>query len=267
VPGYPTREHLGVIYTYFGTDEPPAFPPFPEFEKSGVVETFAHDFPCNWFQTYENQIDEVHLAFVHSFGGSHNALGRSLSLPEIKAWETPFGMIRESQVGDGPIRHTLYLFPNTMRIIVPAFKDVSHVGGWRDSYITLVPTDDESHILFMTQHASVAPEDEETWRQAFDAFNKRISEHPTPRQVAREILDGKYHLNDILDHPLLLVIEDAVAQQGQGEIADRSLERLGRTDVGIARMRQVFMRELKAVMEGRETKNWVYSGEQAIQGF
>lgn len=267
VPAYPTREHLGLIYAYFGPGEAPDFPPFPEYEKEGVVENFAHDFPCNWFQTYENQIDEVHIAFVHSFGGSHRALGRELELPELNAYETPYGMVRETRSGGGNWRHTLYLFPNTMRIIIPTFKDLGHVGSWRDSFLTLVPTDDESHILFMTQHASVTSEEMDVWQQAWDAFNKRIADNPTPRQVAREILDGKYTLNDVLDHPLLLVIEDSVAQQGQGEIVDRSLERLGRTDIGIVRMRRLFERELKAITEGRPTKDWVYSSEPAIQGF
>jgi 5,5'-dehydrodivanillate O-demethylase oxygenase subunit len=267
VPAYPTREHLGLIYAYFGPGDEPAFPPFPDFGPDGVVENYAHDFPCNWFQTYENQIDEVHIAFVHSFGGSHQALGRELKLPDINASETPYGMVRETRSADGPTRTTLYLFPNTMRIIIPTFKDLNHIGGWRDSFLTLVPTEDESHILFMTQHAKVSAEEMPQWREAWDAFHARIAGNPRPRAVARDILDGKYTLNDVLDHPLLLLIEDAVAQQGQGEIVDRGLERLGRTDVGIVAMRRVFERELRAIAEGQPTKNWVYSGEPANRGF
>jgi hypothetical protein len=57
------------------------------------------------------------------------------------------------------------------------------------------------------------------------------------------ILDGASTPSDILDHPLLPLIEDAVAQQGQGEIVDRSLERLGRTDIGIVRMQRPFERK------------------------
>ena len=267
VPAYPTREHLGLIYGYFGPGEPPSFPPFPDYGTPGVVENHATDFPCNWFQTYENQIDEVHIAFVHSFGGSHRALGREMELPELNAYETPYGMVRETSSGNGQMRHTLYLFPNTMRIIIPTFIGLNHIGGWRDSYLTLVPTEDESHILFMTQHASVTPEEMPAWQEAWDLFAKRVAEAPPPRSVARDILDGKYTLGDVLDHPLLLIIEDSVAQQGQGEIVDRSQERLGRTDVGIVRMRRLFERELRAIAEGRPTKQWTYSGEPALQGF
>ena len=132
IPAYPTREHLDLIYVYLGSGEVPAFPPFPVFEDEGVVESSAYDFPCNWFQTYENQIDEVHLAFVHSFGGSHNALGRNLQLPDIDASETDYGMVRHTKSGTGKTRATLYLFPNTMRIIIPPFNDMKEIGVWRE---------------------------------------------------------------------------------------------------------------------------------------
>lgn len=270
IPHYPTREHLGLIFAYFGPGEPPAFPPFPEYDEEGVVETFTAEIPCNWFQTYENHIDEVHIAFVHSFGGSHHALGRSLQLPDINAYETPFGMVRETRSGSGNTRSTLYLFPNTMRIIIPSFNDLKHVGsrgGWRDAYVILVPRDDESHTLYIAQHAQLAPNEFEEHKKSWDLFLKRISEYPTPKAVAADILAGKYTLYDVLDHPLLVVLEDIVAQQGQGEIVDRGLERLGRTDVGIARMRRIFAREYAAIREGLPTKKWVYSGEKPVPGF
>lgn len=273
IKGIPTREHCGLIYAYFGTGEAPAFPPFPDFTEGGVVENFSSELPCNWFQTYENHIDEVHVAFVHSYGGSHSKLGRGLQLPAINAYETPYGMVRETKSGEGNLRATLYLFPNTMRIIIPSFNDVKHVGsmngmsGWRDAYVTLVPTDDENHTLYITQLAQIAPDEVEEHRASWAKFQQRIAEAAPVKQVAADILAGKYSLYDVLDHPLLVIVEDAVAQSGQGAIVDRSKEHLGRTDVGIVRMRRVLAREYKAIMEGKPTKNWVYSGEPPIRGF
>ena len=273
INGVPAKEHAGLIYGFFGSGEPPAFPPFPNYTAEGVVENFSSDQPCNWFQTYENHIDEAHVAFVHSYGGSHTKLGRGLQLPEINAYETPYGMVRETKSGEGNLRATLYLFPNTMRIIIPSFNDVKHVGsmggmsGWRDAYVTLVPTDDDNHILYITQLAQIAPEEAEEHRASWEKFQKRIAEHPPVRQIAAEILDGKYSLYDVLDHPLLVIIEDAVAQSGQGTIVDRATEHLGRTDIGIVRMRRLLAREYKAIIESKPTKNWVYSGEPPIRGF
>lgn len=269
----PAKEHAGLIYGYFGGNEPPPFPPFPNYSADGVIENFSSELPCNWFQTYENHIDEVHVAFVHSFGGSHTKLGRGLQLPEINAYETPYGMIRETKSGQSSLRATLYLFPNTMRIIIPSFNDLKHIGsmggmaGWRDAYVTLVPTDDENHMLYITQLAQISAKETEEHRLSWEKFQLRIAEYPPVKQVAADVLAGKYSLYDVLDHPLLVVVEDAVAQGGQGAIVDRASEYLGRTDVGIVRMRRVLAREYKAIMEGKPTKNWVYSGELPIRGF
>lgn len=267
IPSYPTREHMGLIYAYFGEGPEPEFPPFPHFGDEGVIETTSHSFPCNWFQTYENQIDEVHVAFVHSYGGSHRDLGRETELADTNAYETDFGMVRETRSPGSSLRTTLYLMPNTMRIIVPTFNDLSELGGWRDSYITLVPTDDENHILFMTQHARIAPEDMPAYRKLWDDFQNRIAASRPPREVAMDILEGKLSLADAVDHPLLIVIEDSVAQAGQMQIADRSTDTLGRTDIGIARMRRVFERELRAAAQGQPTKDWKYDGLAPLRGF
>ena len=267
IAAYPTREHLGLIYAYFGSGEPPAFPPFPNFEGTGVVENMMEDFPCNWFQTYENQADEAHLSFVHSPSGSHNALGRDqVRIPETWAEEMPFGMVRYSRVGEGKRRSTFYLFPNTMRIIIPPFGGLP-IGGWRDSYLTLVPTDDENHILFMTQFAQVSEDELPAYNKAAEQNDARIKAARKIPDIAREILDGKAVLEDFRDHPRFLLIEDAVAQGGQGWIADRSLEHLGLTDICIVRMRRLFDRELEAAAQNKPGKDYVYSGEKPEIGF
>ena len=52
--------------------------------------------------------------------------------------------------------------------------------------------------------------------------------------------------------------QDYVAQLGQGRIADRTQERLGKTDAGIILMRSLFRREMEAVQRGEPGKQWVY---------
>ena len=45
-------------------------------------------------------------------------------------------------------------------------------------------------------------------------------------------------------------------QAGQGPIADRSNERLGRSDLAIILWRKILERELRAMEEGRPLKEW-----------
>ena len=268
IGGYPAREHLGLIYGYFGEGEPPPFPPFEGYRNVGVIENHVLDFPANWFQTTENHFDEVHIAFVHSFGGSHNDLGRSgFQLPEMKIYETGYGMIRETRVEGGDWRKTLYLLPNIMRILIPTFAELNDAGGWRDTYIIIVPTDDENHRVYFTQNVHIAEDEMDAWREVHDRFNARVRAAPPIAELAHKILAGEAHITDHMDHPHLLLLEDAVTQGGQGQFTDRSRELLGRTDVGIVEMRKVFLREMQAHADGRPLTAWNYRGEEPALGF
>jgi 5,5'-dehydrodivanillate O-demethylase len=50
--------------------------------------------------------------------------------------------------------------------------------------------------------------------------------------------------------------QDAVAQGGQGRIADRDHEHLGSTDVSMVLFRGLWMRELRALSEGKPLTQW-----------
>lgn len=261
IPSYPTREHLGFIYAYFGGGEPPAFPPFPVFEDEGVVDNRFYDYPCNWFQSWENHLDEVHVAFTHQRGGTHRALGREIEPPQTFIEETDYGMVRHTSTESGATRITHFIFPNTMRVFLPPTNGLFGAGGWRDSYVTLVPTDDENHLLFMTQNIRVSGAEADAYKKARDKYLAGLAAAPIPRDVGRAILAGKLSLDDVQDHPNLATIEDICAQLGQGPIHNRGKEYLGRSDLCIVRMRRLFERELRALAEGRPTKAWHFSGE------
>lgn len=267
IPSIPTREHLGLIFAYFGEGEPPAFPPYPAFDDGGLVEASCDYFSCNWFQSYENSADEVHVAYVHSSGGSHHNLRNEKALPETWPEDAPFGMVRHSRVNNGPERTTLYIFPNVMRIVVPPFNGLKGAGGWRDTYITKVPTDDEHHLLFILHSAVVPPAEMPAYLAARAEFEERCAAARPTEEVTQDILDGKLHLSDVLDHPRLLVIEDSVAQAGQGVIADRDHEVLAQSDVCIVRMRRLIGAELLAIAQGRTGRTWVYEGQKPQRGF
>ena len=77
--------------------------------------------------------------------------------------------------------------------------------------------------------------------------------------LVRAVLEGRLRLDDIdpnrTDHVL---IEDEVAQTGQGSIANRSREHLERGDIGIVLLRKLWERELRALADGRPPKQWMY---------
>ena len=161
---YPTGEAFGLVYAYFGPGEPPAFPPYPESHGDGIIEAWMPvDVPCNYLQSFENSMDEVHVAFTHSPGGSHAVLAHDL--PIITAEETPWGMLRFGQRANGLVRHTLHYAPNIVRVIVPPQAGMDGVGGWPEITFHFVPVDDENHIWFNTTKVLVTGADVEPYRK------------------------------------------------------------------------------------------------------
>jgi 5,5'-dehydrodivanillate O-demethylase len=54
LPTYPTREHLGLIFGYFGPGAPPPFPHFPHRSTDGLIQVWnAEHVPCNYLQSFE----------------------------------------------------------------------------------------------------------------------------------------------------------------------------------------------------------------------
>ena len=78
----------------------------------------------------------------------------------------------------------------------------------------------------------------------------------------REVLAGRLHLNDIDPNRTdFVMVEDEIAQTGQGQIPDRVNEHLGRSDTGVILLRKIWERELRALAEGQPTKKWTYRPE------
>ena len=72
-------------------------------------------------------------------------------------------------------------------------------------------------------------------------------------------LSGRMRMQDIPDRPDRVLIRDHIAQMGQGTIADRAAERLGRNDRPIVLLRKIWRRELRALAAGRSLKRWADS--------
>ena len=160
---YPTREYLGLIFGYFGPGEPPPFPHFPHRATEGLIQVWnVEHVPCNYLQSFENSMDEVHVAFAHQPGGSHAKL--SADLPIITAEETDWGMLRYGTRKSGKVRHTLHYAPNLTRVIVPPLAGMDGVGGWTEIYFSFTPVDDENHLWLITSHVAVTGKEADAYR-------------------------------------------------------------------------------------------------------
>jgi 5,5'-dehydrodivanillate O-demethylase len=252
---YPTGEAYGLIYAYFGDDEPPAFPPYPDSQGDGLIEAWpVEHVPCNYLQCFENTMDEVHVAFTHSPGGSHAKLAEDL--PIITAQEEPWGMLRfGTRPKSGMVRHTLHYAPNIVRVIVPPLSGMDGVGGWPEITFHFTPVDDENNLWFISAKVPVTGDDVQRYRDKRNAFFAARENAPSVPDMVRDIWSGKIAYADVR-HPDLAIVQDIAVQAGQGRIQDRRSEKLGRSDAGIAMWRRILERELEIIAAGGTPKRW-----------
>ncbi len=265
IRAYPAHDFLGLIFVYIGEGEAPAFPPYPGFEGEGIVETMEADFPNNWFQTWENDWDLFHAHYTHRTGEIHGPLGagregmyhRMLSTEQYT--ETDYGVVRHMETPGG-INASIFLMPHTIRLMIPVFNELSRLTGpgLRQTYLIHTPIDDFTHMNFVTQFVPLAPDKVEAYLKAYEQNLEVRRASISPVEAARQIMSTTARIEDFKDHPMLVEIEDLIAQTGQGEIADRFAERMGRSDAGVVLLRRLMARELQAIEEGRPTTAWAY---------
>ena len=255
IPSYPVQEYLGLIFAYFGEGEPPPLNRFPKFENPQyVVDAIRFDRICNYYNNIENSLDNTHVRFVHS---RHRESVRDRAVtgdPVISVEESDWGVRRYSRYPDGTEILFFFGMPNINYINGQVVdREVKRV----DSLIFKVPVDDDRHLHFEARMMPFPGEQGRQWLEHRRA--QRAKDAMDRLDLVRAVLEGRLRLDDIdpnrTDHVL---IEDEVAQTGQGAIANRSREHLGRGDIGIVLLRKLWERELRALADGRPLKQWTY---------
>jgi 5,5'-dehydrodivanillate O-demethylase oxygenase subunit len=250
IAGYPVHEYGGLIFAYMGEAPAPPFelPRKPCFERGGFQVVRRQVWPSNWLQFVENSLDAVHVSFVHARGREGRFIRNvSQAIPELEYLETDSGIRQIATRGPGNVRVSDWTFPNNNHIIVPG-PDKS--GPWVDVGIWNVPIDD-THTQRMHIYA-MPPQGKERDEQLMAEWESHETYDPADHHD--ELFNEHAYPED--EHSNLTNAQDYVAQVGQGAIADREAETLGRSDAGIALLRRLFVRELDALRSGTEPKAW-----------
>ncbi len=249
IPGYPTREYLGLIFAYFGGGEAPEFPQLDAFEGDGFIENRASTRDWGFFAQLENSVDEVHFNFTHR-QSKFTDVGLNDDIPEITGKETEYGIERIGKRGN-QVRKSYILMPNCMySLVYYNGKDWTEHLSWR------VPVDDVTHTSFIADFVH------KTGAEA-DAYRERIAKEKTETKtlepamvVIRRILAGELHIDEVEDRPDIVLIQDGVAMIGQGARRDRSADLLGASDRLVALLRKLWTREMAAIEAGGAIKQW-----------
>lgn len=251
IPGYPLEEYCGLIFAYMGAGPAPVFdlPRKAAFEQPGLIVLARKQvWPCNWFQMVENSLDAVHVSFVH-LAGKVGPFGEAVtaSVPQLEYSETDAGIRQIATRSKTNVRVSDWSFPNNNHIVTPGrTKDSAwvHRGVWN------VPVDD-THTMKIGVYA-IPSEGPERDRATLEHFRKYGDYNPADHHEAL------FERREWPEDPSLQLTpaQDYVAIMGQGSIADRAGERLGKSDTGIVLLRRIFWREMELQRNGATTKTW-----------
>jgi 5,5'-dehydrodivanillate O-demethylase oxygenase subunit len=268
IASYPTEEYLGLIFVYLGEGEPPALPRFPELEDDaqGVRDAYTYIWPCNYFQALEN--DPFHGDWVHR--ESYVSVGR-VGLPEVRCEETEYGFVAHvtrPEATKWPEAHLHFYMPDATHTT----RTAPELGpeAWREAIAWRVPVDDEHFASFGVNFTHVTGEARVQYEERQRARAERVRNLTPPTDLGAAVLRGEFRIEDIPDRNVdtgrLFNVQDYVSQVGQGTIADRRRERLGREDLSVIMLRYLWRRELRALAEGRPLKQWARSVQRLSVG-
>ena len=276
-PSYPCVARSGVIFTYMGPGDPPAFPEFDCFVAPDAY-TFAFKgfWDCNWLQALEVGVDPAHASFLHRFfedesdedyglqfrgkvdgGEPLTKLLRENECPDLKIENTDYGLrlfaLRDVDETQRHIRVTNCLFPNA--IVIPMNDDMTF-AQWH------VPIDDVRSWWVTIFWGFRQEVDKQKMR------DDRLQTYTLPDYKPRVNRDNNYGFDADEQKNLTYTgmgmdinVHDQWAVESQGRIQDRTIEHLGSTDKGVTAYRKMLMAAIDAVERGGKPPMVLNNGE------
>jgi phenylpropionate dioxygenase-like ring-hydroxylating dioxygenase large terminal subunit len=273
VRAYPTREWGDLVWAYLGPRD--REPPLPEMEFAARLPP-SHRFvskklqQCNWAQACEGALDTAHFSFLHmpvwsAPDGIDAAVRRSSVDQQRTQWmrddprpeftvvahEVGFvaGAARKADGDDLYWRVAQFMLPN--HALTPNAFPGENIHGQ-----TWVPITDEQCWVFCYTWNPGRPITEDE-RRAFRA-GRSVHAQVDERWVPLRNRDNDYLVDrQVQRHKTFTGIEgvseqDAMIQDSQGLIADRTREHLGPTDLAIIEFRTLMLRGARDLARGVE---------------
>lgn len=250
IPGYKVQEYAGFLFVYLGPDPAPVLPRWDIFERQdGILQVrIEPTLECNWLQPMENGVDTVHTFWLHGhtmhLKGIPGAEYYYRPIEKYDFEEFEWGILKRRTYRDkesGTVhveRGHPVIFPNLLRV----------PEGRRQALHWRVPVDDERTLIFWagftpTEDGSIPPERTEV---------PELDELPplmTP--------DGDYAMDTFQS-------QDKMAWETQGQIFDRTQEKLGAEDKGIAMYRRMLREQIGRVQKGENPMALIWDEKDAL---
>jgi len=263
---YPVHEAGGMVWTYMGpADEQPAFetPAFaPTPDTPVAIAKIVID--CNWAQVLEGAIDSAHSSSLHSSDMVPARVERADVTPQrwlrpstdkaprLEIVPTSFGFryaalrrpIKNADV-DQYARITLFVAPFTVLIPPNASYNVANVN---------VPIDDTHTAFYFIAWGGEETPDATFWRK-FNGAEVGVDLDRHYRKVARTQANDYAQDRDAMKDGNWTGIygipnQDVAMWETMGPIVDRSLDRLGASDVAVIEFRRRMVEAARTMQSG-----------------
>ena len=253
VKAYPVQELAGTVFAYLGPEPAPLVPRWDHlvWGRNVVRHVVMTTIPCNWLQVAENFPDACHNHWLH--GVYYKYVLERMGVPrDDPRWLEPDSRIERPQAKLGwdyfengivcrmrlegateddeqwSVGHPV-VFPNSVTVS----------GGGMTAMEWAVPVDDTHTLMLIV----------ETY-----PFTDEVS---VPELERVPFFAYDYDIGDETGSPAMdvLGVQDNMVFATQGQIADRTRERLGESDRGIIMHRQLLKEQMAIVDDGGEPIN------------
>jgi nitrite reductase/ring-hydroxylating ferredoxin subunit len=238
---YPAVERHGLVFAYLG--DPQSVPPLPvldtEAEPGVTLHPFLLSIPCNWLQVYENAQDPAHVLWLHARNAGAHFDESNSAEQELDFVATPLGMMNVQTRRWGGM-----VWTRTVECILPNLNQTGAIWEAAREAKTfqrvgltrwVVPVDDENSLQIGWRHLS----------PALDPDGKDRPEAIGLGSIDFEGQDDSAPFAERQRRP-----GDYDAQVSQRPIAVHALETLASTDRGVAMLRRLIRRGVKASPSG-----------------
>ena len=285
IKAYPTREFGDMVWAYLG---PPEHMPAQVTQLEFGVLPQSHRYvskrlqECNWAHSMEGALDTAHFSFLHMPAPAHFANTnpsvaadeqrlrwlRDDPMPRFKILEHDVGfVIGGARHADGEQlywRITQFMLPSHSVTPSAMAGEIYYGYSW-------VPINDESCWIYVyAWNPQRAISDAE--RARFDAggfgqFAELGADYVPLRNRSNDyLIDRETQRQHSFTGVAGVAEQDAMAQDSQGFIADRTRENLTPGDVAIVRFRRTLLAGANALLEGVEPAAAQQPGHYTLRG-
>jgi len=244
IPAYKVEELGGLIWGYIGPEPAPLLPRWDLFAYNNVFRVVGTTMlDCNWLQCQENSVDTVHTEYMHGHFGIYSLEHLGIDDPAVVSRFQRFVDRHHLRIDFKPAKYGIQKFRITKG------QDET-AGSWQVGHPLVFP----NYVLigqpgYKEFQIRVPVDDTHTWHLSYHVY------FPGPGVDIPDQTTIPTFEVPVRDYPDYVLGQDIVAWPAQGEIVDRSMEKLAETDRGLIMFRKMLEDNMRLVEEGQDPLN------------